>query len=65
MREIEVSDEVTNDRAEWKDGHAMSSPNETRAGRRRSKHTYHSHFIPKGVAETSLIFLGDTHILPK
>jgi hypothetical protein len=28
-------------------------------------HTYHSRFIPKGVAEVSQIFLRDTHILPK
>jgi hypothetical protein len=28
-------------------------------------HTYHSRFIPEGVAEVSQIFLRDTHILPK
>jgi hypothetical protein len=28
-------------------------------------HTYHSRFIPGGVAEVSQIFLRDTHILPK
>jgi hypothetical protein len=28
-------------------------------------HTYHSRFIPKGVAEVSQIFLQDTHVLPK
>jgi hypothetical protein len=28
-------------------------------------HTYHSHFIPEGVAEVSQIFLRDTHVLPK
>jgi hypothetical protein len=28
-------------------------------------HTYHSRFIPKGVAEASQIFLRDTHVLPK
>jgi hypothetical protein len=28
-------------------------------------HTYHSRFIPKGVAEISQIFLRDTHVLPK
>jgi hypothetical protein len=28
-------------------------------------HTYHSRFIPEGVAETSQIFLRDTHILSK
>jgi hypothetical protein len=28
-------------------------------------HTYHSRFIPKGVAEVSQIFLRDTHVLPK
>jgi hypothetical protein len=28
-------------------------------------HTYHSRFIPKGVAEASQIFLQDTHVLPK
>jgi hypothetical protein len=27
--------------------------------------TYHSRFIPKGVAEASQIFLRDTHVLPK
>jgi hypothetical protein len=27
--------------------------------------TYHSRFIPGGVAETSQIFLRDAHILPK
>jgi hypothetical protein len=29
------------------------------------KHTYHSRFIPEGVAEESQIFLRDTHVLPK
>jgi hypothetical protein len=28
-------------------------------------HTYHSRFIPEGVAEVSQIFLRDTHLLPK
>jgi hypothetical protein len=28
-------------------------------------HTYHSRFIPEGVAEVSQIFLRDTHVLPK
>jgi hypothetical protein len=28
-------------------------------------HTYHSRFIPEGVAEASQIFLRDTHVLPK
>jgi hypothetical protein len=28
-------------------------------------HTYHSRFIPKGVAEESQIFLRETQILPK
>jgi hypothetical protein len=28
-------------------------------------HTYHSRFIPDGVAEVSQIFLRDTHVLPK
>jgi hypothetical protein len=28
-------------------------------------HTYHSCFIPKGVAEASQIFLRDTHVLPR
>jgi hypothetical protein len=28
-------------------------------------HTYHSRFIPKGVAEVSQVFLRDTHVLPK
>jgi hypothetical protein len=28
-------------------------------------HTYHSHFIPEGVAEVSQIFLRDAHVLPK
>jgi hypothetical protein len=27
--------------------------------------TYHSGFIPEGVAEVSQIFLRDTHVLPK
>jgi hypothetical protein len=27
--------------------------------------TYHSRFIPKGIAEVSQIFLRDTHVLPK
>jgi hypothetical protein len=27
-------------------------------------HTYHSRFIPKGVAEPSQIFLRDAHVLP-
>jgi hypothetical protein len=27
-------------------------------------HTYHSRFIPEGVAETSQIFLRDAHVLP-
>jgi hypothetical protein len=27
-------------------------------------HTYHSHFIPEGLAEASQIFLRDTHFLP-
>jgi hypothetical protein len=29
------------------------------------RHTYHSRFIPEGVAEVSQIFLQDTHVLPK
>jgi hypothetical protein len=28
-------------------------------------HTYHSRFIPEGVAEVSQIFLRDTHVVPK
>jgi hypothetical protein len=28
-------------------------------------HTYHSRFIPEGVAEVSQIFLRNTHVLPK
>jgi hypothetical protein len=28
-------------------------------------HTYHSRFIPEGVAEVSQIFLRDTHVLTK
>jgi hypothetical protein len=28
-------------------------------------YTYHSCFIPEGVAEVSLIFLRDTHVVPK
>jgi hypothetical protein len=28
-------------------------------------HTYHSRFIPKGIAEASQIFLRDAHVLPK
>jgi hypothetical protein len=28
-------------------------------------YTYHSRFIPKGVAETSQIFLRDAQVLPK
>jgi hypothetical protein len=28
-------------------------------------HTYHSRFIPEGVAEISQIFLRDTHVLPR
>jgi hypothetical protein len=28
-------------------------------------HTYHSRFIPEGVAEASQIFLRDAHVLPK
>jgi hypothetical protein len=28
-------------------------------------HTYHSRFIPEGVAETTQIFLRDAHVLPK
>jgi hypothetical protein len=28
-------------------------------------YTYHSRFIPDGVAEVSQIFLRDTHVLPK
>jgi hypothetical protein len=28
-------------------------------------HTYHSRFIPEGVAEVYQIFLRDTHVLPK
>jgi hypothetical protein len=28
-------------------------------------HTYHSRFIPEGVAEVPQIFLRDTHVLPK
>jgi hypothetical protein len=28
-------------------------------------HTYHSRFIPVGVAEASQIFLQDAHVLPK
>jgi hypothetical protein len=31
----------------------------------RGIHTYHSRFIPEGVAEVSQIFLRDTHVLPK
>jgi hypothetical protein len=29
------------------------------------RHTYHSRFIPEGVAEVSRIFLRDAHVLPK
>jgi hypothetical protein len=28
-------------------------------------HTYHSRFLPEGVAEVSQIFLRNTHVLPK
>jgi hypothetical protein len=28
-------------------------------------HTYHSRFIPEGVAEVSQIFLRETYVLPK
>jgi hypothetical protein len=28
-------------------------------------HSYHSRFIPEGVAEVSQIFLRDAHVLPK
>jgi hypothetical protein len=28
-------------------------------------HTYHSRFIPEGVAEVSQIFFRDTYVLPK
>jgi hypothetical protein len=28
-------------------------------------HTYHSRFIPEGVAEVSQVFLRYTHVLPK
>jgi hypothetical protein len=28
-------------------------------------HSYHSRFIPQGVAEASRIFLRDAHFLPK
>jgi hypothetical protein len=28
-------------------------------------HTYHSHFIPEGVAEASQIFFRDAHVLLK
>jgi hypothetical protein len=28
-------------------------------------HTFHSRFIPEGVAEVSQIFLRDTHVSPK
>jgi hypothetical protein len=28
-------------------------------------HTFHSRFIPEGVAEVSQIFLRDTHAIPK
>jgi hypothetical protein len=28
-------------------------------------HSYHSRFIPEGVAEASQIFLQDIHVLPK
>jgi hypothetical protein len=30
-----------------------------------SIHTYHSRFIPEGLAEASQIFLRDTHVLSK
>jgi hypothetical protein len=30
-----------------------------------TQHTYHSRFIPEGVAEVSQILLRDTHVLPK
>jgi hypothetical protein len=30
-----------------------------------NRHTYHSRFIPEGVAEVSQIFLRDTHVLSK
>jgi hypothetical protein len=29
------------------------------------RYTYHSRFIPEGIAEVSQIFLRDTHVLPK
>jgi hypothetical protein len=29
------------------------------------RYTYHSRFIPEGVAEESQIFLQDAHVLPK
>jgi hypothetical protein len=28
-------------------------------------HTYHSRFIPEGVADAAHIFLQDAHVLPK
>jgi hypothetical protein len=31
----------------------------------RDIHTYHSRFIPEGVAEASQIFFRGTHVLPK
>jgi hypothetical protein len=31
----------------------------------RDIHTYHSRFIPEGVAEASTIFLRDAHDIPK
>jgi hypothetical protein len=34
-------------------------------GKSKYIHTYHSRFIPEGVADVSQIFLRDTHDLPK
>jgi hypothetical protein len=31
----------------------------------KKNNTYHSRFIPEGIAEASQIFLRDTHVLPK
>jgi hypothetical protein len=49
------------------DGHCQCQKEKWRALaiRHTHIHTYHSRFIPEGVAEVSQIFLRDTHVLPK
>jgi hypothetical protein len=38
---------------------------QTQPSLKNKMNTYHSRFIPEGLAEVSLIFLRDTHVLPK